>query len=153
MSEGKPASGASPGPGPDYRGRRPDGRISWGRIVVAVLGLALLSPANLYLSGVLFPDFSLALVIVLYGVGTILALRGFRRPSLAIVLACVLNLPLLASIGLPEQGEWAQLFAIPSYFIFLLAGVSCWWSRRRADPAYLRWLGVVAPSGAFIHVV
>ncbi len=123
------------------------------RLATAALGLVLLSPLNLALFEVLPQGNALPLgvVFLMDALGIMLAIHGLPRAGTAVVLACVINIPLLWWVGAPEAGEWASLFSIPKYGIFLLAG---WWSwsRRSDQGTLLRWVGALVPSACCTYI-
>ena len=123
-------------------------------LTTGILGLILLSPLNLTVLGVLPQQnaWPLTLVFLMDGIGILMAVRGLGSPGVAIVLACVANVPLLWSVGVPEAGEWAGLFALPKFAVFLAVGWWSWWRGRGASQR-LRWLGAAVPTLCWMYIV
>ncbi len=124
--------------------------IGW---TVGILGLVVSSPLNLVVVGVMPNAWFLGLLFLLDGVGVWVSALFRPIAGMAVLLACVVNLPLLWSVGVPEAGEWASLFAIPKYTIFLAAGWWSWWWKRRTQGTCFRWLGAVAPSLCCVYIL
>ncbi|WP_059435672.1 hypothetical protein [Anaeromyxobacter sp. PSR-1] len=124
------------------------------RLALGALGVLLLSPLNLAVFRLLPQDnaFPLGVVVVMDALGILLAIRWLPSAGMAVVLACVVNVPLLRWVGVPEAGEWAGLFALPKLFFFLVAG---WWSwsQRRDQSRALRWAGALVPTACCTYVV
>ena len=76
-------------------------------LTTGILGLILLSPLNLTVLGVLPQQnaWPLTLVFLMDGIGILMAVRGLGSPGVAIVLACVANVPLLGRSGFPRLGN------------------------------------------------
>lgn len=128
-----------------------EGRVK--RLALAALGVLLLSPLNLAVLRLLPQDnaWPLGVVFIMDAVGILLAIRWLPSAAVAVVLACVVNIPLLWWVGVPEAGEWAGLFAFPKYLFFVAAG---WWSwsRLRNQSTVRRWVGALAPSACLAYI-
>ncbi len=124
------------------------------RIATGVAGLLLLSPLNLLLGRIGgFNDpvglLAVAVPYTLDVIGLVVAVRAFRSPGVAAALACVANIPLLWSVGVPVAGPWAGLFAFPKFLAFLLVG---WWSLARPGKRWARVCGAVVPTLSWIYI-
>lgn len=130
-------------------------RVHLGRLALGLLGIVVLSPLNawVFFASPLDGGWSLAIVFALDVVGMLVAAWAWLWAGVAVTVACAVNLPNLVYVGVPEAGEWAGLFAIPAYAIFLVAGWVSWFRCRNQGETW-RWVGAIVPSlcGAYIVV-